>query len=167
MGQRGPIGLQSAVKRARQRGTRPLAPGVDPVPIGEPAAPANLDAEALQEWQRITDLLRARNVLDGLDQSALHDYVACWRRLRQCEEEIETRGLMISGANSAMVKNPVVSIARNYRAALLAWCKEFGLTFSSRNRLPMGTGKAAASNRFTEIKAANEKANARQRERVN
>jgi P27 family predicted phage terminase small subunit len=102
-------------------------------------------------------LLRDRGALDALDQAALGDYITCWQRLRECEQEIETHGLIVEGANGARVKNPAATLARNYRQSLLAWCKEFGLTFGSRTRLPMPMRPEKELNRFQKLNAGMER----------
>lgn len=134
MGQKGPVGLNSAFNRKR-----------DAHLSDEPEMPKGLSREAKAEWRRITRLLAIRSSLDALDQVALHDYITCWERLRECEAEITANGVMVEGVNGrGRVKNPACQIARQYRDALLAWSREFGLTLSSRTRLDLSPDKAQA-----------------------
>src|SRR5437763_1819200 len=102
----------------------------------EPEMPKGLDADGRREWRRIIRLLRLRDVLDALDQVGLADYLVCWRRLRECEADIATRGVLVDG-DRGRVKNPAVQLARTYRDALLKWSREFGFTVASRTRLAM------------------------------
>jgi len=115
---------------AARRGTKPAA-------VVEPEAPENLDDASQREWERITRLLRARGALDALDQAALHEYLVCWRRLRDAEAQIEADGITVTGANGQLVRHPALTPATQYRAALLALCKEFGFTYNSRLRMAM------------------------------
>lgn len=125
MGNRGPISVERKMKTSQVLEGTP-----------EPVAAEGLSKEAEAEWRRITGLLRKRRVLDALDQAALRDYVVCWQRLRECEDMVARDGVLIEGARG-LVKNPACQLARNYRDALLAWSKEFGLTVSSRQRLAL------------------------------
>jgi P27 family predicted phage terminase small subunit len=106
----------------------------------EPNEPSGLDAASIAEWQRVTNLLRDRNALDGLDQVGLHDYLQCWQRLRQCEAQIERDGVTVKGERG-FVKHPAAQIARQYRDSLFAWSKELGLTYGSRQRLLIAKSK--------------------------
>jgi len=122
---RGPVALNPDKKRrSRER----LAGR------GEPKMPAGLTREARAEWRRVTALLRARGVLDGLDQIALADYVLCWTRLGECERDLGERGVLVKG-DRGQVKNPSAQLAREYRTSLLNWCRELGLSPASRERL--------------------------------
>lgn len=100
----------------------------------EPVAPKMLSKEERDEWNRVTSLLKQRGLLDRLDQVALHDYLKCWTRLRECEAEVSRDGLTVR-TERGVVKNPACTLATQYRASLLAWSKELGLTIGSRLRM--------------------------------
>jgi P27 family predicted phage terminase small subunit len=106
--------------------------------------PKGLTAAARREWQRVAGLLRARGVLDALDETALGDYAVCWARLRECEADIESRGVLVPG-DRGLVKNPACQLARQYRDALVRWCAEFGLTPQARERVRMPEPRPEAS----------------------
>jgi len=100
--------------------------------------PPELSPEAEQEWRRVTGLLRERTALDALDETALIDYLTCWIRLRECEADVAARGVLVEGGGGrGKVKNPACQLARQYRDHLIAWCKEFGFTPSSRSRIEL------------------------------
>src|SRR5687767_14415903 len=122
MGERGPVRRQALMRRH------------DATPRREPVMPVDLSPEAVGEWQRVTALLRSRGMLDEADRAALVDYVTCWARLVECERDIATRGVLVDGERGK-IKNPSCQLARQYRADLMKWSKEFGLTPSSRTRL--------------------------------
>ena len=145
MGKRGPIGVESALNRAVQRRRTSASPLTQQPAIN---APEGLNAECQREWDRVTGILLERGVLDDLDQAALADYIRCWQRLRAAEAEIDANGLVVPGANGARVKNPAATLARNYRAALLAWSKELGLTSASRLRCTIPGPVPKKPNRF-------------------
>lgn len=131
MGQRGPLSQQARLNRRAQQSTDNLS---------EPQMPEGLSQAAQQEWARLTGLLRERGALDALDETGLNDYLVCWSRLRECEADIAERGTLVQGERT-LVKNPSVQIARQYRDALVAWCREFGLTYAARQRVAMPQAK--------------------------
>jgi P27 family predicted phage terminase small subunit len=114
----------------------------------EPEAPEDLTPAARQEWERITALLRSRKSLGALDQTGLHDYLICWQRLQACEADIGNRGVLVKGYRGALIKNPSVALARQYRESLLAWSKEFGFTIGSRSRLAVPEPERPKVNKF-------------------
>jgi P27 family predicted phage terminase small subunit len=122
MGRRGPLAIAQRLQAQQQEAV-------------EPEMPSGLSQAAQAEWERLTGLLRERGALDAIDQAALNDYLVCWQRLTEAEADIETRGLLVEGERGP-VKNPACQLARQYRAALTAWSKEFGLTPASRLWLP-------------------------------
>jgi P27 family predicted phage terminase small subunit len=125
MGKRGPMSNAAAVRKAT-------------IGNSEPQMPNALAADAKQEWERVTDLLRERTMLDALDETALTDYITCWQRLRECEADIAARGVLIEGGGGrGAVKNPACQLSRQYRDHLISWCKEFGFTPNSRTRMAM------------------------------
>lgn len=136
MGIRGKVSLANVI--AQQRGQ---------YQADEPEMPKNLPPDAKKEWRRIVNLLRMRGVLDALDEASLHDYLVCWSRLRECEADIAERGVLIPG-DRGKVKNPSVQLARQYRDAFVAWCREFGFTVAARTRLSIGNAKDPSVNPF-------------------
>jgi P27 family predicted phage terminase small subunit len=92
----------------------------------EPDPPAALSADQGVEWRRVAAILRRRGTFEAAE-TALRDYIRCWGRLQQCEADIERRGVLVQG-DRGMVKNPACQLAREYRAALLAWSRELSLT---------------------------------------
>lgn len=100
----------------------------------KPLPPANMTPEVRREWKRVTELLATRGLLDRLDEAGLHDYMTCWERLRECEALLTREGL-VATAERGTVKHPAATLASQYRASLLAWSKELGLTLASRLRM--------------------------------
>jgi P27 family predicted phage terminase small subunit len=131
-----------------QKGVRVTAPASTKT---EPLPPEDLSAESLDEWERVVGLLRQRGVLDALDQAGLRDYITCWSRLLECEEDISTRGVLVIGERGIKIKNPACQIARVYRDSLLAWTKEFGFSVASRERLAMPREQARKTNKWDNV----------------
>jgi P27 family predicted phage terminase small subunit len=115
---------------------------MSPVNTTEPfLPPPGLHLEALSEWRRIVKLLRDRELLDGLDQIALRDFVTCWVRLEAAETDISKRGILLTSARGT-IKNPSLQIAEQYREFLLAWARELGFTPSSRKKLALAGARS-------------------------
>jgi P27 family predicted phage terminase small subunit len=100
------------------------------IPVGMPKRPTWLRGEARKEWDRIVPILDAANLLTQVDRSSLADYCVCWARLCEAEADIAKRGLLIKGRRDALVKNPSVQLARQYRVGLQRWCAMLGLTLA-------------------------------------
>jgi len=103
-------------------------------PGGDMRAPAGMPLAARREWRRVVPILTRLGVASQVDRNALADYCLCVARLADAEAEIEKRGLLVDGERGK-VKNPAAQLAREYRAAVVRWAVEFGLTPSSRTRL--------------------------------
>jgi P27 family predicted phage terminase small subunit len=71
------------------------------------------------------------------DTAALVDLCTCVVRLAQAEAAIAEHGVLVDGYRGSLVKNPAVTIAMQYRAAVVRWCGEFGLTPASRAKLAL------------------------------
>lgn len=97
-------------------------------------APNGLPRRALEEWRRIAPRLVAMGIAGDVDRQALADYCVCVARLAEAEADIQARGILVEG-DRGMVKNPSCQLARDYRADVIRWAQQFGLTPSSRGRL--------------------------------
>lgn len=114
-------------------GRRDLSQSPQP-PGGDMRAPAGMPLVARREWRRVVPILVRLGVASQVDRNALADYCLCVARLADAEADIEKRGLLVEGERG-QVKNPSCQLAREYRAAVVRWAVEFGLTPSSRSRL--------------------------------
>lgn len=128
---------------------------------GAPTCPSWLPAEGKAEWRRIVPALDAIEMLDKVDRAALTAYCQAFALLRAAEELIAADGLMLilkereftdDEGNVVTIytkaaPNPAVRMASTAAATVRAFCSEFGLTPSSRARLPKvdrGSGKDGA-----------------------
>lgn len=131
------------------RGTKPKPialkilegnPGRRPLPqpanwsARPPKMPKDLAAAAKTEWRRVVPVLVRLGVVNELDRRALADYCTCCAALDECERILADKGLLVEGG-AGLMKNPAAQLAREYRAMLLRWSAEFGLTASSRARM--------------------------------
>lgn len=117
-------------------GKRRIPEPVKPPP-GVPDMPKGLPALAKNEWKRVTPILDKMGVLSILDRAALADYCLCVARVTEIEKVISRDGLSVRGRNrgAGHVKNPLLSVARQYRSSLQRWCDLFGFAPGPRGRL--------------------------------
>jgi P27 family predicted phage terminase small subunit len=112
---------------------------VPPPPKFERAAPeppADLGAEALAEWERITPGLDRLNLLKPEDYAALVRHCLTWQTYITAIRQVHSQGLTLTNPETGCPrKNPALSAAETAGAQLLASCREFGLTPSSEQRL--------------------------------
>ena len=63
--------------------------------IPDPPDILQLEALALEEWERIAPELAAMGALTHLDSTALAAYCVSYARWRQCEELLATQGMLL------------------------------------------------------------------------
>lgn len=125
------------------RSKRPL-PKNEPKPrVGIPQPPAQLDAYATAEWNRIAPELEAIGLLSTIDGTTLAAYCQCVSRWMQAEEAIAkmkardklTSGLMIKTSNGNAIQNPLVGVANRSMLMAIRFASEFGMSPAARARL--------------------------------
>jgi len=104
-----------------------------------PTAPTWLDDDARREWDALIPHLWEAGRLDpAVDVPGLTALVASIATWRKAEELLNAEGLVLGGKT-----HPAVKIARDAKAEMLAWSKEYGMTSQSRARL--GEAQSAKS----------------------
>jgi P27 family predicted phage terminase small subunit len=133
---------------------RPLRPELMPdVPQELPEAPAFLLPAAKAEWERIAVELYRLKLLTTLDVNVLAAYCQSYARWRAAEEELAkmvdtpTGGLLIRSADGPRV-NPLVRIARDAGAAMVAYASQFGLGPAARARVAAGVAWREGISKF-------------------
>lgn len=106
-----------------------------PKPIATPC-PKWLPADAKRLWRDLAPPLERLGLLTETDGTAFGDLCLCLARLRQAEEVVTERGLLVEGERG-MVKNPACQLAREYRASAQKWAGRFGLTPADRGSLDL------------------------------
>jgi P27 family predicted phage terminase small subunit len=102
---------------------------------GEPDVPANLDADARAEYDRITSELRSLGVLARTDRAVLGLYLDAWLARRDAERSIQSLGLILNTTLGGVKTNPAAAVASTSRALMLRILAELGLTPTARARL--------------------------------
>ena len=106
-----------------------------PRPV-KPKKPPWLDKIARREWNRIVKLLAPLGLLSEIDGASLGVYCQAFSRLVQAEREIEADGLVLVEDGKTKT-NPAVLIAEKAMKTVRTMATEFGMTPSSRSRIPM------------------------------
>ncbi|KDN73926.1 P27 family phage terminase small subunit [Streptomyces olindensis] len=91
-------------------------------------------AVAAREWARVVPLLQMAAGLSAVDRSTAVDYCLCVARLEWCERRLSVEGLISMGQRGPC-RNPLTTIATQYRTQLKAYIGELGLSPSSRGRI--------------------------------
>jgi P27 family predicted phage terminase small subunit len=121
----------------------------EPVPpSGKPETPKHLGNVALEEWERICVVLQQMNLLSRADGLALELYCECRSKWLWARAEVKEHGMLIKSTTDVIRKNKVVATKEYWRAnpainIEIQMCRlmkdfliEFGLTPSSRSRIP-------------------------------
>ncbi len=90
---------------------------------------------ASEEWRRVVPVLTKSVGLGDPDYSVLVDMCICVARLEWCEHELSREGLVVMGQRGP-AKNPITTIAGQYRTQLKTYIRELGLSPSARTGLP-------------------------------
>lgn len=142
-------------------GNRP-AVGASAFPVGTPEPPDWLDAEALEEWQRIVPELEAAGFLSRVDRSALAAYCQAYAELEITTQLLQVEGRIVNepiqNAKGELLgerkkAHPVVRLQRDAFARLKTYLVEFGLSPGSRSRIQSTQqgGSRVPANRLSEI----------------
>ncbi|MFF0277461.1 phage terminase small subunit P27 family [Streptomyces sp. NPDC004330] len=89
---------------------------------------------AVREWERVVPVLTHMAGLHAVDWSTVVDYCVCVARLHCCEYQLSVEGLITMGQRGPC-RNPLTTIATQYRTQLKAYIGELGLSPSARGRL--------------------------------
>jgi P27 family predicted phage terminase small subunit len=123
-------------------GMRPIQEEVESdMPVPEP--PAHLGEDGVEEWHRIIDELDALGIVTGLDVGALAVYCAAYDRWVVAERALavhvalfgEAGALTVVSQKGSVIKNPLVTIAREAALDVVKVASEFGMTPVGRARL--------------------------------
>jgi P27 family predicted phage terminase small subunit len=87
-----------------------------------------------REWTRVIPVLQHMAGLSSVDRSTAVDYCVCVARLEWCERQLSVEGLVTMGQRGPC-RNPLTTIASQYRTQLKAYIGELGLSPSARGRL--------------------------------
>lgn len=90
---------------------------------------------ASEEWQRVVPILSHSVGLGDPDYSVVKDMCICVARIEWAEHEIARNGAIVLGQRG-QARNPMTTIAKQYRDMLKTYIKELGLSPASRTGLP-------------------------------
>jgi len=123
-------------------------PPAEQLLAAEPAAlipdcPPTVKGVALEEWDRITALLRTKGALEGLDRAALAIYCQAWQRWVEAEQAIAEQGSIVRSPNGYPIQNPYLSVSNKAAQIIHKTLAELGLSPGARSRLklPAAPGK--------------------------
>jgi P27 family predicted phage terminase small subunit len=119
-------------------------PGKRPLPATEAhpgeatiGPPAWLDEDAQTEWNRVAPVLARNGVLTEMDVDALTAYCEAFCRWKAASQKIREFGMVIRDGKGRPIKSPYVPIAHKAMETMKALMTEFGMTPSSRARVPV------------------------------
>lgn len=96
--------------------------------------------QASKTWQRTVPSLRVAVGLGDVDHDLVLDYCICVARLWWCERRLSVEGLVLEGRQAGLVRNPLTTIATQYRAQLKTYIRELGLSPLARTGVPQKPG---------------------------
>ena len=145
MGRRGPAPKPTNLRLLQGNPGKRALPKNEPKPRPiAPKCPSWLGSIGRQEWRRVAPELESLGLLTVVDGAALEAYCQAYETMvqarRELKEHIRLAGKMTVtytnkfGADNE-VAHPAIKISREAATQVKAFCAEFGLTPSSRNRM--------------------------------
>jgi P27 family predicted phage terminase small subunit len=132
------------VQKLRRGETRPSRVNLtEPLPpLIEPVMPGDLSDEASAVWARIR-AVAAPGLITASDEFALEAVAVSIAEARAARRVLDVTGPVIrSRSQRGIVASPASRVALAWQAAALAWCRELGLTPSSRSSIRGEPGDA-------------------------
>ena len=126
------------------RSKRPINKAEPKPEAGISDPPDVLNAEAKEEWRRVTPLLLKAGVLTTIDRSALAAYCASFARWQAAERQLASSDLVIRTARGGHVANPLLRIAAKAQSGTVKFATEFGMSPASRTRVRVNNDKKAS-----------------------
>jgi P27 family predicted phage terminase small subunit len=116
------------------RGKRPLNKNEPKCGSGT-TAPKEISKEAKKEWNRIYSYLRRAGVVTALDRNTLYDYCEAYALLKNANQMLEEKGLLVINSSGNIDKSPYFFIAQAASKRMRAQANELGLTPAARSRI--------------------------------
>jgi P27 family predicted phage terminase small subunit len=133
---KGPRPKPAALKRLEGNpGKRKIKEGPR-VAAKVPRCPAQLEGEARREWYRLARQLVDAGIATQLDRSALAIYCQAWGEWCEAVEHLNKGERTFTTDSGYQQQTPWVGMARAAAETMRKFMAEFGLTPSSRSRLP-------------------------------
>ncbi len=147
MAKTGPIRKPPALKIYEgNQSNEPIPKNPMPEP-SIPSCPNWLGREAKREWKRIKTHLFKLGLLTQIDRSALAAYCQAYDRWYKAERILTKAASLTFKMPSGYVGiRPEVSISQKAMAQMIALCKEFGMTPSSRGQITLPEGEGNSLN---------------------
>jgi P27 family predicted phage terminase small subunit len=140
MGARGPARMPTATLKARDSWRAKDRVDYDADHLlceRAPSPPKHLSADAKACWKDVIKPLMAMKVIGPGDLKTLERYCVHWSRWRRANDLIEENGMFEEDENGRMVESSYSTAAYRADTALLKIEQQFGLTPSSRSRVPL------------------------------
>jgi P27 family predicted phage terminase small subunit len=111
--------------------------------IGEiPDPPSWLKGKGRQEWDRVKDILKSRNLLSGEDWAMLANYCGAVSLIESAWAEVEKSGLMVQSPNGYDLPNPAVTLARQQMELMVKISARLGLSPADRQAMRLDPSPA-------------------------
>ena len=91
---------------------------------------------ASEEWRRVEPVLSKSVGLGAVDFTTLVEYCVCVARLEWCERQLSVQGLITMGQRG-QCRNPLTTVATQYRTQLKTYIRELGLSPLARTGVQM------------------------------
>jgi len=138
MGSRGPAKKPAAMHK-RKGNYRPSRHGGPELKASLPIAPPDLSPTAAAQWAVIGNELAESGLISLVDRTAFRMLCESVAVYLEAMDEIKNKGMIAYTEKGFPIQHPAVGIRNTAWTQIIAACKQFGMTPSSRTGLHLET----------------------------
>ena len=142
MGKRGRAPEPTRLRVMRGNPSKTPVPENEPKPVGGPAMPKYLNAEAKKIWAEVVPALEAVGIATTIDAAALGRYCSLSADFRKYTRMADKGQDIMAMKNGYESPAPAATLRLKIAPQLLQMEKEFGMTASSRSGLSIQDKKS-------------------------
>jgi P27 family predicted phage terminase small subunit len=117
-----------------------------------PSPPDFLNADALQEWGRMSEKLYQLGMLAEIDRGIFAAYCQAFGRWAEAERAIKEKGLFIKTSNGNIIQSPAVGMANKAMKEMRDAASLMGIPATMRSKVhPLEGKKQTKKNGFAEF----------------
>jgi P27 family predicted phage terminase small subunit len=136
MGSRGPIRNPNSLRYNDRKKPEKTLADVPADELGEARMPSWLTGDGRKFWKQHAPKLKQLGRLTALDSVSFAVVCSSYELLRQIDTKIEEDGFVLEGPRGGVKPHPLLSTRDKWFKSFIEGCKQFGLSPSSRARLP-------------------------------
>ena len=116
-------------------GKRPLNPDEPTPETGIPSPPDFLNADALQEWGRMSEKLYSLGMISKIDRALFAAYCQSFGKWAEAERLLRDKGPLMKTSNGNIIQSPLVGIANKAMKEMRDSASLMGIPATMRSKV--------------------------------